>query len=640
MDEKCIATINEGPRKGSHCQFPPSDNGYCHRHQRNKVYDDGIKEGKQYCRFFFRGCDNLIEDGSKSCKECKESRTNKKYHCLKEGCKFTVETDNSYCGKHKIEELKEFEKENNVKYCKIKRGCRNILKEGYNNCEECNKKYKLIMDEYRNKYNIPFIYKPINTELNEFQNKKTDSIDEFWRNIQRGAMERNMLITIEFNDYINLALQPCYYCGFQSEYKLNGIDRIDNNKGYIQINCVSCCKMCNLMKHINHPLAFIDKVNAIVNYTKHRIPISDELINKWNNSYLTSNNVSYKIYTSEVKKNKDIEMKLTKEEYYDLKSSPCYLCGIKSSLVHTNGIDRVDSSVREYNIDNTRSCCYHCNLMKNALDLNLFLKKCNEINMFNCNTLLFNSIPSVSEKCQKREEYYSEEDLAKIIEMGYESVYIDWCKTNNAEIILNKKENIRNNTREVRLEIKDISSKIIMENKEHIYIQKSEIEIPKQWKTSNIYSFIKDGNEEHYINWCKENNDISDMTLNEFINTIKSRITDEEFCTSAIQEFVVQLRTKRTLALLEANKKDVVEREDRQQWPSSTVLKAYKEGKISAFKKFTEEYAGDSGEKWEKRWTEFEISLADKTDEETTKLISKFMTAQRAKKYRHSKSNA
>lgn len=460
MSATCIAIINEGPRKGNTCQFPPKENGYCDRHQRNKLYDDAIKEGKQYCRFFFRGCDNFCEMGSKSCNACKTTRTTKHHKCLKEGCKFGVETENTYCGKHKIEELKQFEKENNLRYCKINRGCRNILKEGYNNCSECNNKYKNILNEYRQNNKIPFIYKPNNAALNEFQNQKTDSIDEFWRNVQRGALERNMLITLSFEDYIKLVLQPCYYCGFQSEYKVNGIDRLDNNKGYIQTNCVSCCKVCNLMKHTSHPQAFIDKVNAILNYYTQKRPISEEFVNKWKNIYTTSNTASYKTYLTEVKTKKGIEMRLTKEEYDNIKLLPCYLCGIKSSSFHKNGIDRIDSSIKEYNPHNSRSCCYHCNLMKNNLDLQLFLDKCNEINKFNCNYTLFNEIPLISEKTQKRCEYYSEADVAQLIKMGYKSTYDHWCASNNIEMHLDKKEIIRKNVRDVRLEIKEIESQI------------------------------------------------------------------------------------------------------------------------------------------------------------------------------------
>jgi len=40
---------------------------------------------------------------------------------------------------------------------------------------------------------------------------------------------------------------PCHYCGGEVEQRL-GLDRIDNDKGYIPGNVVQCCLTCNHMK--------------------------------------------------------------------------------------------------------------------------------------------------------------------------------------------------------------------------------------------------------------------------------------------------------------------------------------------------------------------------------------------------------
>ena len=40
----CKATIVEGKRKGQPCEFPPSENGYCGRHQRHYEYEQLVKE--------------------------------------------------------------------------------------------------------------------------------------------------------------------------------------------------------------------------------------------------------------------------------------------------------------------------------------------------------------------------------------------------------------------------------------------------------------------------------------------------------------------------------------------------------------------------------------------------------------------
>ncbi len=56
--------------------------------------------------------------------------------------------------------------------------------------------------------------------------------------------------------------QPCHYCGRSKisilpsrkgtrtyEYRYNGIDRKDNNLGYVEGNVVTCCIVCNRAKH-------------------------------------------------------------------------------------------------------------------------------------------------------------------------------------------------------------------------------------------------------------------------------------------------------------------------------------------------------------------------------------------------------
>jgi len=66
------------------------------------------------------------------------------------------------------------------------------------------------------------------------------------------------------------------------------------------------------------------------------------------------------------------------------------------------------------------------------------------------------------------------------------------------------------------------------------------------------------------------------------------------------------------------------------------------DGKLDTFKEFTEKQTGDNPDDkaWQKRWQTFVTSLEEnKADEDKLKkLCSKFMTAQRTKKYRRSKS--
>jgi hypothetical protein len=86
--------------------------------------------------------------------------------------------------------------------------------------------------------------------------------------------------------------------------------------------------------------------------------------------------------------------------------------------------------------------------------------------------------------------------------------------------------------------------------------------------------------------------------------------------------------------------KNPLDREDRQQWPAVSVLRAYKEGQLDLFRKFQENYTGDATEdpKWQKRWGDFVAKLAeaDRSDEEKIQTIQKFMTSQRTRVYRQS----
>jgi len=73
------------------------------------------------------------------------------------------------------------------------------------------------------------------------------------------AEKRNYKFELTVEDCIKIMENKCYYCGSlpkntvkscnnHAKYKYNGIDRIDNKKGYIIGNCVSCCRQCNRCK--------------------------------------------------------------------------------------------------------------------------------------------------------------------------------------------------------------------------------------------------------------------------------------------------------------------------------------------------------------------------------------------------------
>jgi len=62
------------------------------------------------------------------------------------------------------------------------------------------------------------------------------------------AERRGILFDISLDVFTEHINKDCYYCGQSAIPKRNGIDRIDNSKGYVSDNIVPCCFRCNQLK--------------------------------------------------------------------------------------------------------------------------------------------------------------------------------------------------------------------------------------------------------------------------------------------------------------------------------------------------------------------------------------------------------
>ena len=102
------------------------------------------------------------------------------------------------------------------------------------------------------------------------------------------AKRRNLLFTLCFEDFLNLIKQKCAYC-LREPYNLycrnsrpflyNGIDRVNNNIGYIPENVVPCCKNCNKIKGALDKEVFLDTVNRVrTHLQKQSFMMEDDLI--------------------------------------------------------------------------------------------------------------------------------------------------------------------------------------------------------------------------------------------------------------------------------------------------------------------------------------------------------------------------
>lgn len=499
-EKRCKAIVQQGPRKGMQCEKELPESGYCVYHQRNKEYDTLIAEGKNLCNGFFRGCNNQLteKDGTfKFCEVCRLKKSGKQFPCEYKTCTAKIyNKENKYCEKHIRQHLYDHEKVANIQYCDISRGCFNILTDDIK-CKECRKKEKQIVENQitllRNKYSI--ILEPIKEKdkLFEKQESIVSDIKEVWRSVQRNAMTRKLLFTLSQSDVEKLVIQPCYYCGFYSEHKFVGIDRIDNNKGYILDNCVSCCKMCNMMKNTNHPIAFLDKVKIICNYKMMRHPITTQSQVIWKNYLSSGQGHTFKEYIYHSEKVRNIKFLLSKAEYDELIKGECYLCGIHPMEGHRNGIDRVDNN-GDYSIDNCKTCCGHCNRMKRDYSYEDFMSKCIQINTHVCDRKIFKNVLNIE---KLKNEYYTAADIEKFLKDGYLTRFLEWCEEKKKSVEFTTAITHIASTLEPNM-LDQISKELENERR-----RKYNTPLPdkKHVQSSTVYSWIISNKDDMFLEW-------------------------------------------------------------------------------------------------------------------------------------------
>ena len=92
------------------------------------------------------------------------------------------------------------------------------------------------------------------------------------------AKERGFDFSLSRETFEKLTTSNCVYCGidpcqFQtrfSDFKYNGIDRVDNTLGYTEDNCVTCCKICNRMKDTLTVEDFREHIKTILDFQRSR----------------------------------------------------------------------------------------------------------------------------------------------------------------------------------------------------------------------------------------------------------------------------------------------------------------------------------------------------------------------------------
>jgi hypothetical protein len=95
---------------------------------------------------------------------------------------------------------------------------------------------------------------------------------------KRTSKLRDLCFELTKNEFENLIIQNCHYCdrkpsnimnrgNNKNNFIYNGIDRVDNTKGYTLDNCVPCCYKCNKAKGTMPTNEFLDWVVEVYHHS-------------------------------------------------------------------------------------------------------------------------------------------------------------------------------------------------------------------------------------------------------------------------------------------------------------------------------------------------------------------------------------
>ena len=402
--ENIVLCANEG------CVFKRSkENLYCNKHQLCIFVDETIAMNKKVCKQYIRGCRTQLdlEYQYSRCQSCLEKDRNqdktRRVNATNRKKTDTHQTCSTCC--------KEFENSlfigvsgGTTKTCK---NCRdaNRIQDQKRDKEHCNELHR-ITDKKPERIAKKAEWKEANYEkivmycMNHRQRKIDEDITEYlarnaqnakqWRdnnpdkvsminqnkinniNLQygvysRSARDKNLDFEILQEEFDKLVKEPCHYCDVIQERGFNGIDRLGSNIGYIVDNCVSCCKTCNYMKCSLSVDVFLKRIEHILSYNN---KIKGRYFPEEYSSYSAASYNEYKRRAD----NKSLLFEITNDEYVELISDNCYLCGRDGSNEFTNGIDRIDNNLG-YIMTNVKSCCGSCNYIKKDMELNELFEK-------------------------------------------------------------------------------------------------------------------------------------------------------------------------------------------------------------------------------------------------------------------------
>jgi ribosomal protein L34E len=284
--------MSQGDKRGERCWRPQKDNGYCGKHQAIAAIEKGVLEGLHKCSTY--RCVTMLEEGVMRCSEClgeNEERLKEKTICrgrITQGpnrgsqCDKEASTLEGFCGKHVLNIIVEDAASEGKRICDDgKRACKNYTDDRKLKCEEC---LEIIREKERAEHvalrgsgkclgcgsciiqpaagfrkenvqrcndcyeKLKDIEKKRLRQPRNYRKEFKENLERYYADYQTSARKRGILFDLEFDTFCEITSKPCEYCNVVSDDEVNGIDRVDNNIGYVVENAVACCGMCNKMK--------------------------------------------------------------------------------------------------------------------------------------------------------------------------------------------------------------------------------------------------------------------------------------------------------------------------------------------------------------------------------------------------------
>lgn len=210
---------------------------------------------------------------------------------------------------------------------------------------------------------------------------------------RRNAAQKGWEYSLTDAEVLKLVTSPCHYCQHPGRNCLkynkgmyevwhNGIDRLNNDLGYISQNVVPCCHFCNYAKGTNSIEDFKAWISRITTHNR-KLTLAEftkAITSPYKDLYSRSKSKA---------KTRNKPWLLSFEEFYKLVLANCYYCGIQPQNVYTNktryaetltysGLDRKDNNIG-YCFENCLPCCWNCNRARNKNLYEEFLIYLNEL---------------------------------------------------------------------------------------------------------------------------------------------------------------------------------------------------------------------------------------------------------------------